>query len=61
MKTRALSGQWFPSYEFFEFFFIFGKNEFQDGNVEAILGRIDASDEIDGVGTWDNCASFDAN
>ncbi len=61
MKTRALSGQRFPSYEFFKKVFIFGKNEFQDGNVEAILGRNDAPDEIDTVGTLDNSASFDAN
>ena len=61
MKTRVLSGQRFPSYEFFKFFFIFGENEFLDGNVEAILEQIDASDEINRVGTLDNSASFDAN
>ena len=61
MKTRALLGQRFPSYEFFKKIFIFGKNEFQDENFGAILGRIDASDEIDRVGTLDNSASFDAN
>ena len=61
MQTRALSGQRFPSYEFFKVFFIFGKNDFQDGNVEAFLRQNDASDEIDRVGTLDNSASFDAN
>ena len=61
MQTRALSGQQFPSYGFFEVFLIFGKNEFQDGNIEAFLRQNDASDEIDRVGTLDNSASFDAN
>ena len=58
MKTRALSSQWFPSYEFFKVFLFLEKN---DGKVEAILGQNDALDEIDRVGTLDNSASFDAN
>ena len=56
MQTRALSGQRFLSYEFFKVFFIFGKNDFQDGNVEVFLRQNDVSDEIDKVGTLDNSA-----
>ena len=54
------SDQYFPSYKFLNFF-IFEKNEFQDGKVEAILGQNDASDEIDGVSTLDNSASSGKN
>ena len=61
MKTRALSGQRFPSYEFFKQFFIFGKNEFQDGKVEAILGQNETLDEIDRVSTSDNSTPSGAN
>ena len=46
---------------FLKFFFIFGKNKFQDGKFEAILGQNDASKEIDRVSTFDNSASFGAN